>query len=333
MVSTHMDDADSTESPLEAAAGAAGPHAEEAFELLANETRLAILLALWDAHQPLGRGSGVPFSELRERVGALDSGQFNYHLGKLEGHFVKSTDEGYKLRPAGDKITRAVIAGAGLQFPTLEPTELGMPCPRCDASTAITYQDGRLFQLCTECEGKYPETDEFPPGTLFTWRLEPAGLANRTPEEVYAAASIGMLQRTLAVIDGVCPDCSGAVDCELEVCEDHDTGTGDVCPSCGRQDDIMALYQCTVCKFVSGGSPSALVSQHPAVIAFYYDHGVDLQYNLDFQKVKRVLELGEAHEQTLESTDPLRVRVTIRYEGDEMNLLLDEDMSVLEVVD
>ena len=37
---------DSSESPLEAATGAVGPAAARAFELLGNETRLAILLAL-----------------------------------------------------------------------------------------------------------------------------------------------------------------------------------------------------------------------------------------------------------------------------------------------
>lgn len=208
-----------------------------------------------------------------------------------------------------------------------------MPCPLCDASTAITYRDGRLFHHCTECHGNYGETDEYPPGTLFIWRLHPAGVANRSPEEIYAAASLGMLQRALAMIDRVCPDCSGAVDSELEVCDDHNPGADDVCPNCGREDDIKALYRCTVCKFSTRGVPRAIVSQHPAVIAFYYDHGVDLQYNLDFQEVKRVLELEEAHEQTLESRDPLRIRVTIRYEGDELNLLLDEDMTVLKVID
>lgn len=328
-----MADSDSTESPLETTAGAAGPHATEAFTLLANETRLAILLALWNAHEPFGTGSGLRFSELRNRVGVRDSGQFNYHLGKLEDKFIESTDVGYKLRPEGDKITRAVIAGVGLETPTLEPTEIGIPCPRCEASTTITYRSGRLFQMCTECGGHFDESDELPRGTLFTWRLDPAGLANRTPEEVYAASSNGMLQRTLAMINGVCPECSGAVDFELDVCDDHVAGPDGPCPNCGQRDEILALYQCTVCKFSTGGAPSGLVSQHPAVISFYYDHGIDLQYDLDFRGVKRVLELGEAHEQILESTDPLRIRIIIRYEGDEMNLLIDEEMSVVEVMD
>lgn len=324
---------DDVESSLEAAAGATGKHTADAFELLANETRLAILLALWDAYETFSGDGLLKFSELRERVGMPDSGQFNYHLEKLEGQFVSGTKEGYRLHPVGRKITRAVIAGVGLEDETLEPTELGIPCPVCDAPTAITYQDGRLFQVCTDCGGKYKTTDEFPPGTLFTWRLNPAGLSNRTPEEVYAAASLGMLQQTLGMIEGVCPECSGAVDCYLEVCDDHEPGADDVCPTCGRRAEVLAFYECTVCKFGIGGAPSSFISQHPAVIAFYYEHGINFQYNLDFETVKRVLELGEAHEQTLESKEPLRIRVTAHCEGDELNLILDENMRVLKVMD
>lgn len=51
---------------------------EEAFALLANETRVSALEALWES-----RGEIVPFSELRRRVGVRDAGQFHYHLSKL----------------------------------------------------------------------------------------------------------------------------------------------------------------------------------------------------------------------------------------------------------
>ena len=60
---------------------------DEAFVTLGNETRIEILRALQDAGGPLA------FSELRDRVGVDDPGQFNYHLGKLAGHFVRK-DEG-----------------------------------------------------------------------------------------------------------------------------------------------------------------------------------------------------------------------------------------------
>jgi len=64
---------------------------EDAFSLVANETRMDVLKALWEADGPRS------FSALRERVGVRDSGQFNYHLGKLVGHFVRKTADGYRL--------------------------------------------------------------------------------------------------------------------------------------------------------------------------------------------------------------------------------------------
>jgi len=69
------------------------------------------------------------------------------------------------------------------------------------------------------------------------------------------------------------------------------------------------------------------------VIAFYYDHGIEYQFDPDFATMKRVLELVQRHEQELVSTDPPRVRVTVRHEGDELGLVLDEGMSVVAVED
>ncbi|MFT4885030.1 MAG: hypothetical protein ACI8U4_002549, partial [Natronomonas sp.] len=67
---------DSAPSPIESAAGAAGPEALDDFALLANETRLGILLALWEAYDPLAEDNAVSFTELRDRVGLRQGGQF-----------------------------------------------------------------------------------------------------------------------------------------------------------------------------------------------------------------------------------------------------------------
>ncbi|MEF8791004.1 MAG: ArsR family transcriptional regulator, partial [Haloarculaceae archaeon] len=85
---------DPSGSPLQSVS--AGARATEAFELLGNETRLAILVALWEQYEPFGRDGAVRFSELRARVGTADSGRFNYHLDRLDDHFVESTDDGYR---------------------------------------------------------------------------------------------------------------------------------------------------------------------------------------------------------------------------------------------
>lgn len=64
MVTNSMSGSNRTTSPLEAATGVAGEPATEAFSLLANETRIAILLALWDAYDPYAVENSVPYSTL-----------------------------------------------------------------------------------------------------------------------------------------------------------------------------------------------------------------------------------------------------------------------------
>ena len=128
MVTLNMTDSTVSGSPLEAAAGTASPHAVEAFKLLGDETRLAILLALWEAYDPHAKDNSVSFSTLYDRVSIRDSGTFTYHLDKLVGHFVEETDDGYRLRNSGLTIVRAIIAGTGLEDSRLAPTEIPRSC-------------------------------------------------------------------------------------------------------------------------------------------------------------------------------------------------------------
>lgn len=326
-----MSRTDPSGSPLETAAGAAGPQTTEAFGLLGNETRLAILLALWEAYDPTATGGIVPFSELRERVGMRDSGQFNYHLDKLDDHFVRKTDGGYTLRPAGLKLVQTVIAGAG-RGGTLEPTEIDVPCHLCGATTVITYQDGWLYQLCTECDGGFGAKEDYPEGILFGEPFPVAALSNRSPEEVFSAGVFRLHQVMTMKMGGLCPRCSGVVESSVLVCEDHDASPGDVCPSCGNMSQLRIRWVCSVCKYRGGSSPSGAMMTHPQVMAFYQERGIDMGYNVNnFESSKQLLELMRDHEQELLSTDPLRVRVTVRYSGDVLRLVLNEEMNVIEV--
>ncbi|MFB6206666.1 MAG: ArsR/SmtB family transcription factor, partial [Haloglomus sp.] len=79
---------------------------DEAFGVLGNETRIQILQTLGEADGPLS------FTELRDRVGIRQGSQFNYHLDKLVGHFVRKTDDGYELRLAGRRVIYAVLSEA-----------------------------------------------------------------------------------------------------------------------------------------------------------------------------------------------------------------------------
>ncbi len=171
----------------------------EAFSVVASETRLAILEALWEAEQ-----RPVRFSDLRGSVGMRDSAQFNYHLDKLTGHFLRKTDEGYDFRHAGKKVVRAVLAGSFNEQPTRGPFEVPGDCVECGAGLVAEYVDETLSIQCVECglfHGEYP----FPPG----------GLADRTDEEIAMAFDQRVRHLHCLAADGVCPECNGRMTTEL----------------------------------------------------------------------------------------------------------------------
>lgn len=79
---------------------------DDAFQLLGDEMRTAILRAVWESPE-----DAVSFSTIRERAGSPDSGKFNYHLNRLSGHFLSRGEDGYRLTQAGREVVRAVMAG------------------------------------------------------------------------------------------------------------------------------------------------------------------------------------------------------------------------------
>lgn len=131
--------------------------AVEAFSILGNETRLSILLALWEAHDPSAEDNALLFSELRERLGNPDPGQFNYHLGKLEGHFIEKTDDGYELRTDGEQPVGTGIAGTGIDAPTLDPTELEGGNGRAGVPVRVAL---RLLSLRGADGGQLPRRED-----------------------------------------------------------------------------------------------------------------------------------------------------------------------------
>lgn len=72
------------------------------FDLLSDETRVETVATLAAA------GDGLRFSDLRRRVGARDSGRFNYHLGRLRGRLVEKRGDRYVLTERGEHVAAAV---------------------------------------------------------------------------------------------------------------------------------------------------------------------------------------------------------------------------------
>lgn len=327
-----MAEAAPTDSHLERAAGVEGSAMTDVFKLLGNDTRLAILLALWEAYEPFTDDNAVPFSELQDWVGVRDRGQFNYHLRKLDGHFVESTDDGYELRNAGHKLVQAVVAGTGLQETSFDRTEIDRWCPYCGSATSITYENERLVHSCTSCEGAFASIGDEERGTLSIWPFAPAGLSNRTPEEIFAAGTIYTIGRWATKISGICPECTGAVETWFDVCEEHAEGSDGACPDCGRQYQVQARFVCTVCKNRMWGPPSILIAVHPTVMTWFSDRRLDeIDEFDDFDSIKRILSLVRDHDQELVAKDPPLVRVRFPIDDAELQLTVDEELNVRDV--
>ena len=323
-----MTDAETTELPLKATAvGAAGRHATEAFALLGNETRLAILLALWEQYDPHTTDNAVTFSEIFDRVEYDDPGNFSYHLQRLTDQFIRQDpgSEAYELRSPALRFIHAIIAGAGVKDARVEPTEIDQPCPFCDSPTAITYREGLVVHVCTECEGV--TTEQGIHGYLSAVPFDPAGLSDRTPDEIRAASRVAAWRQTQFMFDGLCPACSGAVESWLECCPDHDQNG--ICDHCGTKFAVLARFQCRTCKNHNVSSLKALALLHPAVIAFYEGHGISTRIRADDpERVRRVFGLMDDQEVQVIAEDPPRATVTASVDDDAIQLTFDETATV-----
>lgn len=301
---------------------------EDAFGVLGNQTRLAILFALWEAYDSDASSNSLAFSELYRAVEYDNPGNFSYHVNKLLGHYVDKSEDGYRLRSSGHKLVRSVIAGTG--DVTLDRVTIGLECPFCQAPKEITYSDERLIVLCSECDGAFSGQDDVPAGALSILEFEQAGLLNRSPDEIFTAATISAKSNIRMAVAGVCNECTGKMEKSLDVCEDHDPDG--LCDDCGTRFAVLASFRCPVCKNFHKTPPWRIVKYHSAVVAFYYERGVELPYEIhDFTGIERYEDLIGPPEQELVGRDPDRLRVTFDCDGEALELLLDEELSVVSV--
>jgi ssDNA-binding Zn-finger/Zn-ribbon topoisomerase 1 len=267
----------------------------DAFELLAAEPRADILRALAVRQRDHPTEPTLGFSELRERAGVSDSGNFNYHLGKLTGRFVRNTGDGYGLTPRGVRLAALVVSG--FEDPDREPEPVGADCPVCGDPLVVAYEEGMVAVTCAN-DHVFPQSFLRPPG------------AERRAEDLAQVASLLGRQTAERVTAGVCPVCDGQLsvslrDLDTEFVSVTFTGT---CGDCGT----------------SAWVPPRLVARTvPAVIAFWHDRGVDVADTPIW-----ALPLWEAA--SAERTGD-GVAVTLTCEGDELTVTLDESAGVASV--
>lgn len=307
---------------------------DEAFSVLGNGSRMQILQTLGEAEQPLA------FSELRERVGMSDSGQFNYHIGELEDHFVQKTDDGYALRQAGRRVIMAVLSGAVTSAPVLERTRIDKSCWYCGAPIEMSYSEERVEMYCTECSGTFGESfqterrtvDSPAPGYLGKVTLPPAGLQHRTSEEVCQAAWIWHHLQMLAVGSQLCPHCSASIDRTVDVCRTHDASDG-LCEACDRQHAIHLVARCTNCIFEVEGPYMLCLIANTDLLAFLLSHDRNPVSWISIATAGRthIHNAGDGFRERLLSEEPFEAQFTFAIDDDAITLTVGDDLTVVDV--
>lgn len=299
---------------------------DDAFAVLGNETRMKILRSLSEADGP------VAFSELRDRVGIQDSGQFNYHLGELDGHFVHKTERGYKLRQPGRRVIEAVLSGAVTQTDVIEPTRLDSPCPYCGADIEVSYREEAVLVRCTACIGSFGgrETasaafDSLPSGTLTMYQLPPAGVQNRSSAEQLNTSLANTYLELIAFTNGFCPRCTGQVEHLVNVCEDHAVDDS-ICDDCGGRFAVSFNTRCTNCGREKAGTIKHLLLGEPRVRSFFETRGIDT-IAPDWAD----MEVFYTYEENVLETEPLKARFTFTVGDDKLTVTIDEDLNVSKI--
>lgn len=219
------------------------------FARLAEETRRAILREVARAHREDPHDPWLSFSALRDRVGARDSSNFNYHLKKLTDRYVRSEGGEYRVTPLGLRVA-ALLHETAADAPPAE-VETDADC-YCGASLTFRHADGVAAWDC---------------GTGHDHRvlLPDAARADRSLEEVRRLAAAAAYDWHVRIADGCCPVCYAAID-----------------PSFERQDpgdpiDPMLGACCEGCGCHLTVPVGAAALTHPTTLAFYGDHEIDVR--------------------------------------------------------
>lgn len=275
-----------------------GGSAPTGFEPLSHPCRLRILAALGEQLRERPSEPSVGFSDLRRRVGMRDSGNFNYHLDRLAGRFVREADGGYRLTVLGLRIVAAVVSGRYDGGEPMGPRPLGDDCPVCGEELAVRYEGGLLRVSCAD-------------GHEFTNSLPRESVEGRDIDRVVDV----FVQRTRRDMElasaGVCPMCDGSLDWSVGPPFDDDFPHFSTrCTRCGALFDLPVLVP---------------LLAEPEVIAFYHERGIDVRRRAPWASMFYRDVRVEAR------ADPVRVTVVVDVRGDALTGTIDDSLTVRDV--
>jgi len=283
---------------------------DDAFTLLADRTRIKIIRALGDASTP-GVPETLPFSELRRRADISGSGRFNYHLKQLVGQFVEETEAGYRLSYPGVRVYQAMKAGTFTERVRIDPFDIGVDCHVCGSPQVAGYHDSMFRVRCG---------DDDCGAVFYKYFCPPSSLSEREREGVLRAANERIQREIASMAKGVCPWCCGRMDARVLPRE------AEMPQRDNPAIEHRVLHTCETCDGSLYTRLGGLVVTHPAVVSFFYDHGVDVT-----RRHLWTLPFAASDERTtVTDTDPWRATVRVECEGDTLRVRMDDDPSVIE---
>ncbi len=278
------------------------PDPAEALAAIGNEQRVSIIYELQRAFRE-GQ-TELPYAELKRRVGLRDSGNFNYHLQRLVGQYVRKNADGYALTYAGRKVASALTAGIFTDH--ADDTTLDAPgtCYDCgNESLSARYEAERICIACGDC-GEELLHNPFPP-------------APTTRRDDLLSAFDAWTRRWNALAAAkTCPECGSRMDGTLTDA-DPMLSIGDV--------PYRLRVTCRECWAMSNLPLGCLVRDEPRVVGFHDERGVDIDarpiWDIDWALHRDYL--------TVVSDDPLSLELRIPASDEELRLTFDDEGTVI----
>lgn len=270
---------------------------DEVFALLGDETRVQILQVLGgEVDEP------ITFSELQDRLGMSDSGQFNYHLRKLVGHFVRKVEEGYELTYAGKQLMGALHAGTYTASATMEPLEIESPCPVCEGTLVATYEDEHVVMSCEDC-AEWRNVFPFPPGALEGFE----------GPELIDALDRWMWSLMERIYAGFCPNCSARLEGHVRIASEDAAGA-------------RVSFHCQQCDEEADFSLHTLAFFDMDAACFFNEHGLDL-------RTAPLWEIGDQIDNDVEilSEDPVTARIQLSMDGHTFEATIGPDLELRDI--
>jgi DNA-binding transcriptional ArsR family regulator len=281
------------------------------FRLLSDETRLDILCAVAEAQLDYEEYPEGPvrlsFSEIYERVAVENTSKLSYHLGELEGVFLRKSEQGYSFTHVGERLTRFVLARNYERPASFDPIETAGTCPFCEAeSLEARLHHQFLLVTCTEC-GQ----------AVSNYQVTPTQVRSHDEQELIRsvkrkqATDYGLVRR------GICPECTGNLSTEIR-------SFGSMLTF--EADPFFVFDRCSECLRYYNALLTYGIAYHPASVSFHWDHGVDVT----------TMGLWEFHEYLTEdkwtaeqvATDPPRYEVEFTLDGDLLRCTVDGEATV-----